>query len=141
MRAPVVVTGLGALTPVGRDREATWRALCEGRSGVGVIRAFDPSGFSTRIAAEVDGFDPATVLSGKRLRRSTRATQFAVAAAREAVRDTELDLDTVDRYRIGIVLNSAVAGFDTIEAATRRATAARPRPSHPRSSSSRSSAS
>jgi 3-oxoacyl-[acyl-carrier-protein] synthase II len=107
------------VTPVGNDREETWRSLLAGRSGVGPITQFEPKGFGTRIAAEVRGFDPASVLEGKRLRRSARFTQFAVAAAREAVADAELDMADEDQDRIGAVVNSAVAGFDTIERATR----------------------
>jgi 3-oxoacyl-[acyl-carrier-protein] synthase II len=116
MTEPVVITGIGAVTPVGNDRESTWRALLDGRSGVGPITAFDPGDLPTTIAAEVKGFDPAAVLEGKRLRRSARFTQFAVAAAREAVADAGL---RVDPGRTGVVINAAVAGFDTIEAATR----------------------
>jgi len=115
----VVITGIGAVTPVGLDRETTWQALLAGRSGVGPITAFDASRLSTRIAAQVTGFDPAAVLEGKRLRRSARFTQFAVAAAREAVLDAELTIDPAASDRVGVVINAAVAGFDTIEAATR----------------------
>ncbi|MFC0082358.1 beta-ketoacyl-[acyl-carrier-protein] synthase family protein [Aciditerrimonas ferrireducens] len=116
----VVLTGLGALTPLGLDVASTWSGLLEGRSGVGPISAFDPTGLTTRIAAEVRGFDPASVLDPKRLRRTSRAAQLAVAAAREAVADAGLDLAAVDRERVGVVLNSAVAGFDTVERAVRQ---------------------
>ena len=115
----VVVTGFGAVTPVGNDRETTWRNLVAGRSGVGPVTHFEPKGFPTRIAAEVRDFDPASVLEGKRLRRSARFTQFAVAAAREAIADAGLDLAAEDPARMGAVVNAAVAGFDTVEAATR----------------------
>jgi 3-oxoacyl-[acyl-carrier-protein] synthase II len=117
MTERVVITGIGAVTPVGLDRESTWQALLAGRSGAGPITAFDPGDLPTTIAAEVTGFDPASVLEGKRLRRSARFTQFAVAAAREAVADAELEI--TDPGRTGVVINAAVAGFDTIEAATR----------------------
>jgi 3-oxoacyl-[acyl-carrier-protein] synthase II len=117
--ARVVITGIGAVTPVGNDREATWQALLAGRSGVGQITAFDATGLATTIAAQVKDFDPTTVLTGKRLRRSARFTQFAVAAAREAVADAGLGIDAGNSDRVGVVINAAVAGFDTIEAATR----------------------
>ncbi|BCJ34688.1 hypothetical protein Athai_21910 [Actinocatenispora thailandica] len=97
----VVVTGFGAVTPVGNDRESTWRSLLAGRSGIGPITAFDASGQPVRIAAEVRDFDPATVLTGKRLRRSARFTQFAVAAAREAVADAGLRIGAVDALPVG----------------------------------------
>jgi 3-oxoacyl-[acyl-carrier-protein] synthase II len=115
----VVITGIGAVTPVGLDRESTWSALLAGTSGIGPITQFDPGDLGTTIAAEVKGFDPATVLEGKRLRRSARFTQFAVKAAREAVADSGLVVDDVNRGQIGVVINAAVAGFDTIEDATR----------------------
>jgi 3-oxoacyl-[acyl-carrier-protein] synthase II len=116
-----VVTGFGALTPVGNDRESTWQALLAGTSGIGPITRFDASGLATRIAGEVSGFDPAGLLDRKRLRRSARFSQLAVAAAREAVADAGLTVGTesggADAERVGVVLNNAVAGMDGIEAA------------------------
>lgn len=117
MAERVVITGIGAITPVGNDRESTWAALLAGRSGVAPITAFDASALPTQIAAEVKDFDPATVLEGKRLRRTARFSQLAVAAAREAVADA--DLTVRDPARTGVVINAAVAGFDTVEDATR----------------------
>ncbi len=114
----VVITGFGAVTPVGNDRETTWRNLIAGNSGVGPITAFDPGGLTVRIAAEVRGFDPERYLDRRRLRRTARFAQFAVAAAREAVADAKLDIG--DGSDTGVVINAAVAGFDTIEAAARR---------------------
>lgn len=132
----VVITGFGAITPVGNDRESTWQALLAGQSGVATITAFDSSELSVHIAAEVKGFDPSRVLTGKRLRRSARFTQLAVAAAREAALDAGLipaeadrprderdkvdPVDGIDPHRVGVVINAAVAGFDTIEHATRQ---------------------
>ena len=116
----VVVTGIGALTPVGNDAETTWSNLLAGKSGISPITAFDPDGLPTQIAGEVRGFDPSLVMNSKRLRRSARFTHLAVAAAREAVADSALNLEVEDRTRIGVVINSAVAGFDTIEESTRR---------------------
>jgi 3-oxoacyl-[acyl-carrier-protein] synthase II len=116
----VLITGIGAVTPVGNDRETTWESLLQGRSGIGPITAFEAGGLPTRIAGEVRGFDPSTVLTGKRLRRSARFTHLAVAAAREAVADADLHLDVEDTGRVGVVINAAVAGFDTVEDATRR---------------------
>jgi 3-oxoacyl-[acyl-carrier-protein] synthase II len=115
----VVITGIGAVTPVGLDRESTWQALLAGTSGIAAITQFEPGDLSTTIAAEVTGFDPASVLEGKRLRRSARFTQFAIQAAREAVADAALVVDDGNRGQIGVVVNAAVAGFDTIEDATR----------------------
>src|ERR1700754_3970320 len=117
MAERVVITGIGAITPVGNDRESTWAALLAGRSGVAPITAFDASALPTQIAAEVKGFDPTTILEGKRLRRTARFSQLAIAAAREAVADPDLPVRAP--ARTAVIINAAVAGFDTIEAATR----------------------
>jgi 3-oxoacyl-[acyl-carrier-protein] synthase II len=115
----VVITGIGAITPLGLDRDATWQGLLAGKSGIGPITSFDASALPTRIAAEVHGFDPAEHFPAKRIRRMARFSQFAVVAAREAVADAGLAGAEVDPERIGVVVNAAVAGFDTVEAATR----------------------
>ncbi|NJA58793.1 beta-ketoacyl-ACP synthase II [Streptomyces sp. NEAU-H3] len=114
-----MVTGFGALTPVGNDRESTWQALLAGKSGIAPITAFDATGLPTTIAGEVKGFDPSTLLDRKRERRSARFSQLAVAAAREAVADASLTVggEGVDAGRVGVVLNNAVAGMDGIERA------------------------
>jgi 3-oxoacyl-[acyl-carrier-protein] synthase II len=114
----VVITGFGAITPVGNDRESTWQSLTAGNSGVGPITAFDASDLAVGIAAEVRDFDPAQYLDRRRLRRTARFAQFAVAAAREAVEDAGLDIGS--GADVGVVVNAAVAGFDTIEDAARR---------------------
>ncbi len=120
MRNDVVITGIGAVTPLGNDRESSWQAMLASRSGVATITAFDASELPTRFAGEVQGFDPAAWVDAKRARRISRFTAFAVAAAREAVTDAKLVIDPDDSERVAVVINAAVAGFDTIEAATRR---------------------
>lgn len=120
MSGSVVVTGIGAITPVGGDRESSWKALVAGASGIDTITAFDSSHLPVHIAAEVRGFDPAAVLDTKRLRRTARFSQFAVAAAREAVADAGLVVGETGPGRVGVAINTATAGFDTIEDATRR---------------------
>jgi 3-oxoacyl-[acyl-carrier-protein] synthase II len=114
-REDPVVTGIGAVTPLALDAPGTWRGLLEGRSGVGPITLFDAAGLPVRIAAEVKGFDPASVLDLKRLRRSARFSQLAVAAAREAVADAGLDVAAAPE-RVGVVVNTAVAGVPETEA-------------------------
>jgi 3-oxoacyl-[acyl-carrier-protein] synthase II len=116
----VVITGFGAVSPLGLDRDTTWAGLLRGHSGVAPITAFDTDGLPVRIAAEVKGFDASALLDPKRHRRSARFTHFAVAAAREAVADAGLEVDPSDSGRVGVVINAAVAGFDTVEAATRQ---------------------
>jgi 3-oxoacyl-[acyl-carrier-protein] synthase II len=104
----VVVTGLGAVTPLGNDAPSTWRAAVDGRSGIDWIRSFDASEFPVRVAAEVKEFDPAGVVPPKEARRLERNVLFAVAAAREAVGDA--GLNGFDPTRTGIVLGSAIGG-------------------------------
>jgi 3-oxoacyl-[acyl-carrier-protein] synthase II len=111
----VVVTGLGAITPVGASAPATWEALVAGRSGVGPITSFDASGMPTRIAGEIHGFDPVALLGEKRARRTARFTQLAIAAAREAVADAGLEIDAERAGRVGVVVNNAVAGVPETE--------------------------
>jgi 3-oxoacyl-[acyl-carrier-protein] synthase II len=108
-----VVTGIGALTPLGLSAPDTWEGLVAGRSGVGPITHFDASGLPVRIAGEVHGFDAAAVLGVKRAHRSARFSQLAVAAAREAVADAGLD---VAPERLGVVVNCAVAGVPETQA-------------------------
>ncbi|MEW2546444.1 beta-ketoacyl-ACP synthase II [Streptomyces sp. NPDC047002] len=113
----VVVTGFGALTPVGNDRESTWQALLAGKSGIGPITRFNATGMPTGIAGEVTGFDPSELLDRKRERRSARFSQLAIAAAREAAQDAGLTIgeDGVAPGRVGVVVNNAVAGMDGVE--------------------------
>jgi 3-oxoacyl-[acyl-carrier-protein] synthase II len=105
----VVVTGLGAVTPLGNDAASTWRAAVEGRSGIDWIRAFDPSGFPVRIAAEVKDFDPDGIASPKEVRKLERNVLLALASAREAMGDA--GMNGFDPARVGVVLGSAIGGL------------------------------
>src|SRR5688572_486627 len=105
----VVVTGLGAVTPIGNDVASSWAAALEGRSGVDFIGAFDAKGFPVRIAAEVKGFDATTVVTAKEARKLDRNVLFAVASAKEAV--TDAGLNGFDPTRVGIVFGSAIGGL------------------------------
>jgi 3-oxoacyl-[acyl-carrier-protein] synthase II len=105
----VVVTGLGAVTPIGNDVPSTWDAALAGRSGVDFIAAFDPAGFPVRIAAEVKGFDPTEVVSAKEARKLDRNVLLAVASAKEAVGDA--NLNGFEPNRVGIVFGSAIGGL------------------------------
>jgi 3-oxoacyl-[acyl-carrier-protein] synthase II len=105
----VVVTGLGAVTPVGNDAPSTWRAAVAGESGIDFIRAFDASGFSVKVAAEVKDFDPSGVASPKEVRKLDRYVLLSLAAAVEAVADA--GLRDFDPARVGIVFGSAIGGF------------------------------
>jgi 3-oxoacyl-[acyl-carrier-protein] synthase II len=104
-----VVTGIGALTPVGLDAPSSWKALVAGESGVGPITHFDASGIATRIAGEVKGFDPVEHLGAKRAHRTARFSQLAIVAAREAVADAGLEVEPVSE-QVGVTYGCAVAG-------------------------------
>jgi 3-oxoacyl-[acyl-carrier-protein] synthase II len=116
----VVISGIGAVTPVGNDRESSWDAIVAGHSGIARVTAFNPDGMATQFAGEVRNFRPDEHFDRKRSGRISRFIAFAVVAAREAVTDAKLRIDQDNRDRVGVVVNAAVAGFDTIEAATRR---------------------
>lgn len=114
---PVVISGIGACTPVGNSRPDTWHSLTGGRSGVAPITLFDATDMPTSIAAEVKGFDPAQHFNTKQCSRLSRASQLAVVAAREAVHDAGLPRDLAD-YEAGAIVNCAVSGFPEIQDAT-----------------------
>lgn len=117
MTAPrrVVVTGIGALTPIGTGREGLWAGLREGRSRVGTLTRFDPSPFRSQCAGQVEA-DPAEWLDAKRMKRLDRFGQFAVAAARQAVDDAGLDLAREDPDRVGTMMGTALGGVGYAEA-------------------------
>ena len=109
----VVVTGLGALTPVGNTAEKTWNNLIAGTSGAGPITRFDASLFKTHFACEVKDFQPNDLLDRKEARRMDRFTQFGVVVANEAIADSGLDFDKEDLDRIGVIWGSGIGGIDT----------------------------
>lgn len=111
----VVITGLGALTPVGNSAPETWRALVNGENGIAPITAFDASQYKTQFAGEVKGFDPTTVIDKKEARRMDRYAQFSVCVADEALRDSGLDLEQEDRSRVGVIWGSGMGGLLTTE--------------------------
>jgi 3-oxoacyl-[acyl-carrier-protein] synthase II len=109
----VVVTGMGAITPVGATARETWESAVAGKSGIDFIRSFDASGYPVRIAAEVKNFDPATVAPAKEARRMDRYVLLGLAAAQEAVSDARLD-GAYDSMRVGILFGSAIGGIGGI---------------------------
>jgi len=116
MKRRVVVTGLGAITPVGNDVATTWKSLLEGKSGTAPITKFDASTFPTRFAAEVKGFDPLLYMERKEARRADHYTQYAVAAAWQAMRDAGLiDNPVADTDRLGVIVGSGIGGLKSFE--------------------------
>lgn len=113
-RVRVVVTGLGAITPLGNNVPALWEALAEGRSGVGPITQFDASDLATRIAAEVRDFDPKEHFGHKEARRLDRFMQFAVVAVEEAIADAGLVINEGNSEQIGVVIGTGIGGISTL---------------------------
>ncbi len=114
----VVITGLGALTPLGLTLEETWQGLLQGRSGIGPITLFDAGDLPVRVAGELKGFDATDYLDRRQVRRTSRTTHLAIAAAQLAVQDAHLDLSKIDSSAVGVSLGAGVAGLDkTVEGA------------------------
>jgi 3-oxoacyl-[acyl-carrier-protein] synthase II len=108
----VVITGVGAVTPVGNDARSTWEAALAGRSGIDEIRAFDAGEFPVRIAGEVKDFDPSGLMAAKELRRLDRNVLFALSAAKEALADA--GVNGYDPGRVGVVVGSGIGGFNQL---------------------------
>ena len=114
MTKRVVITGLGAITPVGIGKDEFWNSLINGKSGIGPITRFDASEFTTKIAGEVKDFEPAKYIDKKEAKRMDRFTQYAVSAAKMAIEDSKLDLDNEDRNRIGTYIGTGIGGIETL---------------------------
>jgi 3-oxoacyl-[acyl-carrier-protein] synthase II len=110
----VVITGVGAVTPVGNTADEFWAALVAGRSGIGPITRFDTTGYATRIAGEVKGFDPLKYIDKKDDRRFDLFLKYAVACAVMAVEDAGLKTDRVDATRFGVLVGSGIGGIETL---------------------------
>ena len=111
----VVVTGLGAMTPLGVDVETIWQRLCRGESGIGPITRFDTAAYPAHVAGEVRQFDPAKYLDKHDIRRTDRFCQLAIAAGQEAVNDAGLDVDEGAGHRTGVYVGSAMGGLESLE--------------------------
>lgn len=111
----VVITGIGAVTPVGLSAQETWDALTKGKSGIAPITAFDVSLFKTKFAGEVKGFDPSYLMDHKEARKMDRYSQLSIAAVDEAMRDSQLDVNQEDKSRIGVIWGSGMGGLQTTE--------------------------
>jgi 3-oxoacyl-[acyl-carrier-protein] synthase II len=111
----VVVTGLGAIGPVGNDVPTTWDSIVAGRSGIGPITRFDASTFRTKIAGEVKGFDAASIIPAKEVRRFDTFIHYGTAAAVEALRDSGIEVTDANRERIGCSIGSGIGGLPMIE--------------------------
>lgn len=110
----VVITGMGAISPLGLDVSELWRGIVEARSGIAPITLFDPEGLDTRFAGEVKGFDPAQYMDRKEARRTDRFIQLAIAATQEALRTSELEITPTNREDVGVFIGSGIGGIETL---------------------------
>lgn len=115
MKRRVVVTGLGAVTPIGNTVPEFWQGIREGRVGIGEITRFDTESFKVKLAAEVKDFDAAERMDPKAAKRMERFSQYAVAAAREAFADADLHLEEEDPFRAGVIVGSGIGSLETVE--------------------------
>jgi len=111
----VVITGLGAITPLGSDLESYWQGLMAGKSGIGPITHFDASRHATKIAAEVKGFDPHEYMDRKDAKRMDRFAQFAVATSKQALADAQLEITDLNAEQIGVMIGTGVGGLKVME--------------------------
>lgn len=114
----VVITGLGALTPIGNDVDSFWNALTQGVNGAGPITRFDASKFKTRFACELKNFDPLNHIDKKEVRKYDPFTHYALAATEEAIRNAAIDFDKLNRNRIGVIWGSGNGGITTFHEQT-----------------------
>jgi 3-oxoacyl-[acyl-carrier-protein] synthase II len=115
MSRRVVITGMGALTPIGNNLQAYLEGLQQGVSGAGPITRFDPTGFRTTFACEVKNFDPEQFIDKKESRRIDPFSQYALVVADEALRDSGIDTEAIDKSRMGVIWGSGIGGFTTFE--------------------------
>ena len=111
----VVVTGLGALTPIGNNIEEYWNALINGVSGAAPITHFDAAKFKTRFACELKGFKVNDFIDRKEARRMDKFTQYAVVAADEAINNANLNLDEINKLRVGVIWGAGIGGLETFQ--------------------------
>lgn len=111
----VVVTGIGAVTPLGNDAETTWKNIVAGQSGIDIVTRVNPDDFPAKVAAEVKDFDPSLFIDRREARKMDRFTQFAVAAALMAVKDANLDINESNAERVGVWIGSGIGGMETFE--------------------------
>ncbi|MBQ7594561.1 MAG: beta-ketoacyl-[Synergistaceae bacterium] len=109
----VVVTGLGPISPIAFGKKDYWQALRDGKNGISHITTFDLGDCPVTFGAEIKNFDPSVYMPGKEAKRSDRAIQFAVAAAKLAVEDSGLDVKSVDPYRLGVYIGTGQGGIET----------------------------
>ncbi len=117
LKRRIVITGIGAVTPLGNSAEDTWKGICKGKSGIGKITKFDTTGYKTKIAGELKNFDALNFVSKKELRKFDNFIIYALAAAEMALADSELVINRKNAERVGVVIGSAIGGLASMERA------------------------
>ncbi len=115
MERRVVITGLGAITPIGNNVEEFWKGIKEGKCGIGEITHFDTTNYKVKLAAEVKGYNPEEYFDRRNAKRLDTFSQFAIIAAKEAWNDSKLDKEKEDMERVGVILGSGIGGLETME--------------------------
>ena len=115
MERRVVITGLGAITPIGNNTEEFWKGIKEGKCGIDEITHFDTTNYKVKLAGEVKGYNPEEYFDRRSAKRLDKFSQFAIVAAKEAWNDSKLDKEKEDMTRIGVILGSGIGGLETIE--------------------------
>ena len=115
MERRVVITGLGAITPIGNDVKTFWEGIKEGKCGIDQITAFDTTNFKVKLAAEVKGYNPEDYFDKREAKRLDKFSQYAIIASREAWKDSGLDKEKENMERVGVILGSGIGGIETIE--------------------------
>ncbi len=115
MSKRVVVTGMGVITPVGNCVEETWQNLLAGKSGISKVTLFDVSDYPTKIAGEIKNFNPEEVLEKKEIKRTPRFIQYALKTAKEAIMQSGLNLDTIDKEKVAVIIGSGIGGLNMME--------------------------
>ena len=111
----VVVTGLGALTPIGNNKDDYWNALVAGKSGCAPVTYFDTEHFKTKFACELKNYNVSDFFDRKEARKTDKFAQYAMVASDEAIIDAKLDLDTIDKFRVGVIWGAGIGGIDTFQ--------------------------
>lgn len=111
----VVITGMGAITPLGNNIKDFWASIKKGECGIDFIKAFDTSDFKVKLAAEVKNFKPEDYLDGKQVKRMDRFCQLAMVASKEAIENSKLNLENIDKEKLGVIVGSGIGGMGTIE--------------------------
>src|SRR5438552_780962 len=115
----VVVTGMGAITPIGNSVKEFWASCLAGKSGIGILTSFDHSAYPIHIAGEIKNFDPEEHMDRRDARRMARFSQFAIAATQEAISQAELEMDEVERTRVGVLIGNGIGGLVETQEAVR----------------------